>query len=70
MPALRRAGVGVRRFDPSDPRRQPWDGRWPREADAERLGFFIDGDRTLPDINRLFAECRWNPEAHDPTRNG
>jgi hypothetical protein len=26
------------------------------------LGFFIGGDRSLPDINRLFDECEWNPE--------
>ena len=39
-----------------------WDGKWPGEADCERLGFFVHGDRSLPDINRLFAECRWNPE--------
>jgi hypothetical protein len=35
-----------------DPRRQAWDGRWPGEADCERLGFFVNGDRSLPDINR------------------
>jgi hypothetical protein len=43
-------------FDPNDPRRQPWNGRWPGEEDAERLGFFVGGDCSLPDINRLFAE--------------
>jgi hypothetical protein len=32
--------------DPNDPRRAGWDGRWPGEADAERLGFFIGGDRS------------------------
>ena len=66
--------LGCVGFDPNDLRRQPWDGRWPGEADAERLGFFIGGDRSLPDINRLFAECRWNPEAqrweHDPPATG
>ena len=54
--------LGCVGFDPSDPRRQPWDGKWPGEADCERLGFFVNGDRALPDINRLFAECRWSPE--------
>ena len=49
-------------FDPDDPRRQAWDGKWPGEADCERLGFFVNGDRSLPDINRLFAECVWNPD--------
>ena len=54
--------LGCVGFDPHDPRRQAWDGRWPGEADCERLGFFVNGDRALPDINRLFAECVWNPE--------
>ena len=57
--------LGCLGFDPNDLRRQPWDGRWPGEADAERLGFFIGGDRSLPDINRLFAECRWKPISND-----
>ena len=30
---------------PDGPRRQAWDGRWPGEADCERLGFFVGGDR-------------------------
>jgi hypothetical protein len=42
------------------PRRR--DGKWPGEADCERLGFFVNGDRALPDINRLFAGCCWSPE--------
>jgi hypothetical protein len=54
--------LGCVGFDPNDPRREPWTGKWPGEADCERLGFFINGDRSLPDLNRLFAECRWNPE--------
>jgi hypothetical protein len=62
--------LGCVGFDPSDPRREPWTDKWPGEADCERLGFFVGGDRSLPDINRLFAECRWNAEAqrweHDP----
>jgi hypothetical protein len=66
--------LGCVGFDPNDLRRQPSDGRWPGEVDAERLGFFIGGDRSLPDINRLFAECRWNPEAQrwerDPPATG
>lgn len=40
--------LGCVGFDPSDPRRQ--------------LGFIVGGDRSLPDINRPFAECRWDPE--------
>ena len=66
--------LGCIGFDPNDPRRQPWTGKWPGEADCERLGFFINGDRSLPDLNRLFAECRWNPEQqrweHDPAPAG
>jgi hypothetical protein len=54
--------LGCTGFDPSDRRREPWTGKWPGEADCERLGFFINGDRSLPDINRLFAECVWNPD--------
>ena len=64
--------LGCVGFDPNDPRREPWNGRWPGEEDAERLGFFIGGDRSLPDINRLFAKCHWNAEAqrweHDPAQ--
>ena len=52
--------LGCVGFDPDDPRREPWTGKWPGEADCERLGFFVNGDRSLPDINRLFAECIWN----------
>jgi hypothetical protein len=29
--------LGCIGFDPNDPRRQPWDGKWPGEADCERL---------------------------------
>ena len=54
--------LGCVRFDPSDPRRAAWDGKWPGEADCERLGFFVNGDREFPDLNRLFAECDWNRE--------
>jgi hypothetical protein len=34
------------------------------------IGFFVNGDRSLPDINRLFAECVWNPDLQrwEPTR--
>jgi hypothetical protein len=54
--------LGCAHFQPDDPRRQAWDGKWPGEADWERLGFFVDGNRALPDTTRLFAECDWNPE--------
>jgi hypothetical protein len=50
----------VRRVRSNRRCRQRWDGSWPGEADCERLGFFVNGDRSLPDINRLFAECVWN----------
>ena len=37
------------------------------------VSFFVTGDRSLPDINRLFAECIWNAERQrweQPTRWG
>jgi hypothetical protein len=49
-----------------------WDGKWPGEADAERLGFFVGGDRSFPDLNRLFRECVWNSDQQrweQPTRS-
>jgi hypothetical protein len=70
--------LGCVGFDANDPRREPWSGKWPGEADCERLSFFVNGDRSLPDINRLFALRRaddaasWNAlrcmltEANDP----
>jgi hypothetical protein len=54
--------LGCVGFDSNDPRHEPWTGKWPGEADCERLGFFVNGDRDFPDLNRLFAECVWNPE--------
>jgi hypothetical protein len=57
--------LGCVGFYPNDPRRQPWDGRWPGEVDAERLGFFIGGDRSCP----ISTACLWNA-AGIPTRNG
>ena len=66
--------LGCIGFDPNDSRREPWTGKWPGEADCERLGFLVGGDRSLPDINRLFAECVWNAERQRweerPTRSG
>jgi len=53
-------------------RREVWDGKWPGEADAERLVFFVGGDRSFPDLNRLFRECVWNPDQQrweQPTRS-
>jgi hypothetical protein len=55
--------LGCVGFDPNDPRREVWGGKWPGEADCERLGFSVNGDRDFPDLNRLFAECVWNAEA-------
>jgi hypothetical protein len=54
--------LGCVGFDPNDPRREPWTGKWPGDADCERLGFFVNGDRSFPDLNRLFAECAWNAD--------
>jgi rRNA maturation protein Nop10 len=50
-------------FDPKDKRRRPWDGKWPGEADCERLGFFVNGDPEFPDLNRLLTTCVWNADA-------
>jgi hypothetical protein len=66
------AALGCVGFDPNDLRREVWDGKWPGEADAERLGFFVGGDRSFPDLNRLFRECVWNPDQQrweQPTRS-
>jgi hypothetical protein len=38
------------------------------EAHCERLGFFVDGDRALPDINRLFAEWYYRANRVDHSR--
>jgi hypothetical protein len=50
-------------FDPNDSRRQPWDGKWPGDADCERLGFFVNGNPKFPDLNRLLTACIWNADA-------
>ena len=55
--------LGCVGFDQSDPRRQAWDAQWPGEADCERLGFFVDGDRRSP----ISTAC--SPSAAG-TRNG
>src|SRR6516225_9417489 len=37
-----------------------------------KLGFFVGGDRSFPDLNRLFRECVWNPDQQrweQPTRS-
>ena len=38
--------LGCVGFNPNDPRREPWTGKWPGEADCERFGFFVTGDRS------------------------
>jgi hypothetical protein len=45
--------LGCVGFDCNDPRREPWTGKWPGEADCERLGYFVGGDPQFPDLNRL-----------------
>ena len=54
--------LGCVGFDRNDPRREPWTGKWPGEADCERLGYFVGGDPQFPDLNRLFRDCVWNRE--------
>jgi hypothetical protein len=41
-------GLGCVGFDPNNPRRRPWDGKWPGEADCERLGFFVTETARCP----------------------
>ena len=36
-----------------------WTGRWPGDADCERLGFMIAPG--LPDLCRLHLEAAWDP---------
>ena len=54
--------LGCSRFDPNDPRRQAWNGKWPGEDDCERLGFYSNGDPDFPDLNRLFTDCVWDAD--------
>ena len=54
--------LGCVGFDPNDPGREPWTGKWPGEADCERLGYFVNDNRDFPDLDRLFRECDWNRE--------
>jgi hypothetical protein len=32
----------------------------PCEDDCARLGFYVNGDPDLPDLNRLFTDCVWD----------
>jgi hypothetical protein len=53
--------LGCQHFNPNDSRRQTWDGKWPGEADCERLGFFVNGTK-FPELNRLYITCVWNAD--------
>jgi hypothetical protein len=37
-------------------------GQWPGEDDCARLGFYVNGDPDLPDLNRLFTDCVWDAD--------
>jgi hypothetical protein len=41
-----------------------WTGQWPGENECREYGFVLTaglvGGRIIPDLNRLFAECRWD----------
>jgi hypothetical protein len=54
--------LGCAHFDPNDARRQVWNGKWPREEDCERLGFYNNSDPDFPDLNRLFTDCVWDAD--------
>src|SRR5262245_58647202 len=55
------SALGCQQYDPHDPRRQVWDGKWPGEADCERLGFFVNDDPAFPDLNRFSRSAFGTP---------
>jgi hypothetical protein len=56
------AALGCAHFHADDPRREVWTGKWPGEADCQRLGFYVNGDPDFPDLNRLFTDCVWDAD--------
>jgi hypothetical protein len=61
---------------PRDVKRLPWTGEWPGKAECREWGWYavmVEGrgyvpcDRDSPgateDLNRIYAECRWDAEA-------
>jgi hypothetical protein len=56
---LQRLTCGLDHAGDHDCGRDVWTGRWPGDADCERLGWMLAPG--LPDLNRLYTEATWDP---------